>query len=368
MAMLFVACATNTKVKVIQTGKYRCTNEQNYQSAKKKVDYPYCETSAVAYDGKRLFIANDKKVNDPKKSSLFSFELEKIVSNKALQFDFKNKIHHLAFPIKNSVKFEDATVTPDGKYIIFITGFDRIRDTNFKWDPYNSIVYWPTGHPDKAKFALPTSLAEVKKKKYLSSRGFRDDLKNALRRNDFPEGPSYYNVEGITTIPGNKLLLGIRKVGDHWMKFSYKTIFLIADYSIDDNSMEIKNLKMLQDHSSWTKEKTKFDVAISSLEYNPDNKKVYFLTSYEVGIDGEEIGSHLWEISLEDLMNDKKPNLVFDESGRPLNFYNKAEGISYLGDGYMIIIHDDDRVLKYRDEKLHRKPNEAFFHIIKLQN
>ena len=85
----------------------------------------FCETSAVVFDGKNLIFANDHNINPH--SAVFSVAYQ---NGKFSHSGF----HYFNIPeIMHAIKYEGLTETPDGKYIIATTGFDRIKEHSSEW-------------------------------------------------------------------------------------------------------------------------------------------------------------------------------------------------------------------------------------------
>src|SRR5947209_4767935 len=81
----------------------------------------WCEASAIAYDGSKLFFANDKDMPD-KRSSLFYLPLKNgLIDTTQPPTYSENPL------IKKGKKYEDFALTPNGKYIFLCTGFDRVK-------------------------------------------------------------------------------------------------------------------------------------------------------------------------------------------------------------------------------------------------
>ena len=56
----------------------------------------------------------------------------------------------------------------------------------------------------------------------------------------------------------------------------------------------------------------------------------------------------------------ESPILVKDDKGKPLQFTNKAEGISVIDSGRAIVVNDDDRCT------MGRKPHQAIYFLIEF--
>ncbi len=103
----------------------------------------WCEASAVLFDGKKLFFANDKDM--PVGSSpVFFTGLETVSDSTQLP------VFVVQSPFSAGRKYEDFAQTPDRRFILLTTAFDRVKPGSADWDGYNTILYWRRGdeqHP-----------------------------------------------------------------------------------------------------------------------------------------------------------------------------------------------------------------------------
>jgi len=297
-----------------------------------KDDKPiYCETSAVAYDGTVVVLASDKSVPCDGCSPVFAV---KYAGNK---LDTASRQYYTATPFVDATKYEDMTVTPDNKYIIATTGFDRVKSDSAEWNNYNTLLVWPTGDPDAVKVVSPSAVDGV-----TSSVDLRTKFSNALKNADFPDGMPYFKVEGLAAIPGNKLLFGIRELGASYKEFDYAVKIVSASYTIEDGTLTLgDDFALIYDYSPVLRQQ----VALSSLEYDRYGDRLYLLTSYETADTDEGLGGYLWTLSMSDLNANNAPRLVFKDVLTPLSFAHKAEGVTVISANRVLVIHDDDRVL-----------------------
>ena len=137
-----------------------------------------CETSAVVYDGSDLIFASDKPIPGEASSSVFSIKYDE----NGLAFDEAALRYLTPSPIINAIKYEDLSITLDGKHIIASTAFDRVRDDSAEWDNYNNLLIWPVGNPDAVKVVSASTREGV-----TSSVGLREKFSSVLKTSEFPE-------------------------------------------------------------------------------------------------------------------------------------------------------------------------------------
>ena len=131
-----------TSAVIIQRGVINCF-EKGLKNKKDKT--LFCEASAVVYDGRKLFIGNDKPMPKPTRSSIFT------VAHNANGVSLTPRVYLKAPPFINARKYEDFAITPDNRYILAITGFDRVKYDTPKKDPYNTLLIWPVNQPQLVK-------------------------------------------------------------------------------------------------------------------------------------------------------------------------------------------------------------------------
>ncbi len=303
----------------------------------------YCETSAVAYDGTDIIFASDKPIPGDNRSSVFSvpyhYDAQEGLSAAPV-------VYLTASPFVNAIKYEDMTVTPDGRHIIATTGFDRVMADSAELDNYNTVLIWPSGSPDSVKVVSPSTTDGV-----TSSVSLREKISGVLKTARFPEGVPYFKIEGLAAVPGNKLLFGIRELGESYNIFDYAVKIVSVSYEITDDELILADdYALVYDYDPSERTDLGHTTALSGMEYDKYNDRLYMITSFEEDTDGEVtdegIGGFIWILSPDDLNTGKSPSLVYKEDGSaPLLFAHKAEGITVISRDRVLIVHDDDRVL-----------------------
>lgn len=346
--------------KVIYSGLITCFSGEVKNTDGSPV---YCETSAVAFDGSRLIFGSDKPVPGDTLSAVFSTPLR---NNDNLS---NNQMTYFSYPVfKGAVKYEDFAVTPDGNYLLAITGFDRVKEQSAEFDGFNTLLCWKKDHEDAAKVVSATERNGV-----VSSVSLRKKISDSLKNQRFPKGPPYFKIEGLACLPDNRLLFGVREVGETYEKFDYTIQLVSVSYQIRNNELILdENFSMVYEFRPDPALLNGKTVAVSGLEFDPFNNRIYLLTSYESAPTLEGIGAFLWTLSLSALANHQPPLLVLDEKQHPLSLAHKAEGIAVLSKDQLFLIHDDDRLLGtegYRKgtEPFFRQPNQAAYTILRIR-
>jgi hypothetical protein len=245
----------------------------------------------------------------------------------------------------HAVKYEALTITLDGRYVIATTGFDRVKERSPEWNSYNTLLIWPTERPEDVHVVEPTTINGI-----TSSVSLRRNFARVLTTDEFPDGMPYFKIEGISVVPGNKLLIGIREMGATYMDFRYVIKIVSVSYHITtDGQLQLqKDFKLIYDYDC-----------------------IYILTSFEDLNPKKILGGYLWLLSMNDLRNQNPPTLVMEKGkNHPLIFDHKAEGIAVLDDSTrLFIVNDNDRVLQNGTsgspgEIPYRKPFQAPYVIV----
>ncbi|MFK3774759.1 hypothetical protein [Pseudomonas sp. NPDC089406] len=288
-------------------------------------DTTVCEVSAMVRVGDRLILANDKPI--PGGSTLFSLPLEKDRIGEGSPTYLKSPA------IDQSRKLEAMTLTLDGLHVIASTGFNRVGDErDASSDAYSTLLYWPANQPENARVVAPSTRQGI-----TSSRALREQIARAV-------GAPFFQVEGLSVAPGNRLLLGIRKQGQDYQSASDVFKILAAPFSIDKDMLRLQgDFELLFEFTPQVPGEGK-PLGLSSIEYDRFNHDALLaLTSFE---DETSIGGYLWSIPIQPLLARKPvtPELFVDGMGAPLRFGNKPEGLEVLDASTLLIVHDDDRM------------------------
>jgi len=308
----------------------------------------WCEASAILYDGKNIFFANDKDMPD-KRSSLFywNFQNDFIDTARAATYS-ENPL------VKSAKKYEDFALTPDGRYAFLTTGFDRIKPGSTEWDNYNTILCWKTGD-EKNAMVLSVNGTDS------TSVSFRNKISKALVSPEFPGGAPYFKIEGLA-VTKDKMYWGVREEGKAFDDFKYKIKILSSSYTIINNKVNVGDIQLFTDINTSSVNPSNGQIAISSIEYDHLNNRFLILTSYEN--DGK-LGGYLWTATLNEL-KEGKINIVKDLQGNIIDFHHKCEDITIINQKKVIVIDDDDRTITRMGNEV-RQPYQAGYCILEFR-
>ncbi len=320
------------------------------------------EPSAGYIVGDQVFLINDRPLPAAFPSPVIKFNKHNL-SNELIP---AKSITPVIFPLmRDTRKIEAATQSFDKNIVFASSSFTYFEQTEPEKDRYNNILYWRTNKPNEAKL-FNTSLRNGIR----SSVKLRNQIQKVLRDSRYPEGPTYFKIEGLAYMPGDKLAFGIRSMGSDYGNANYQFIIITADlHSIGTKkelTMRLSNFELLykQDagHELKYRAFVKQDIGVSSIEYDQQRHGLFILTTYEDKKNG--IGAYLWFYP-----TGKSPQLVFDKNHKPLVFKHKAEGLVIMDKNTLLVIHDDDREQLTVDtgrSLVIRKTNQGLFSIVKL--
>lgn len=320
------------------------------------------EVSAVVYDGQRLILASDKPIPGDNRSAAFAFDLvDGLPRAESLQF-------LTAEAIRRAVKYEDFALTADSRYILATTGFDRIDNESHDLNAYNHLLIWPVGEPDRVQVVDPDP---------------RDGVEGSLelrRKLDDAIGLPYYKIEGLAVVPARAdldaksdglLLFGVREQGQRHDDFDYVARVVGAHYRVTANG-NLEFVDKLREHYRFVPGDyagVRHVCGLSSLEYDPYNKRLYLMASFEVDDEhGEHTGGYLWSMPLGDFFAGAEPSIVEDEHGEVLEFEHKAEGLAVLDRDRLFVAYDNDRDMSLGriDERDEREACEAPYTVLRV--
>lgn len=339
---------------IIEEGIFQCFEDSLIQDNGK----PYtCEPSTVTFYNNLIFLANDK-VFPHGNSSFFTFFLK----DTSELIDYKNYKDSLFFMVN---KYEASSITPDKKYIVFSSSYSYPANDPEHGDKYNSTIFFDT------KNSSTLGILHFSDSTGISSKDIKRAIKNSLVSNDFPNGPDYLKLEGMSFFPNNKLLFGIREVGNAYDKFNYTITLLEANYQQSDKGIAItSDITKKYDFFPADTIGLNLPLGLSSIEFNFYDSTLYIVTSHETGETTNDICSYLWYISFDDLQNNRPLNILKDNKNKPLKFIHKIEGLSIINKNTLILIADDDRITGENEDNptFTRKLNETYWCIVKLRD
>ncbi|GAB3808991.1 hypothetical protein GCM10028819_49200 [Spirosoma humi] len=318
----------------------------------------WCEASAVLYDGKSLFFANDKDM-PPGMSPVF----EK--SPASLSDSTKGPTYLMQPAFSTARKYEDFAQTPNqaNGYVFLTTAFDRVKPGSHDWDSYNTILYWRKGDEQHPHVLAPDDTSRT-------SIAYRQRMAQLLATDEFPGALPYFKVEGLAATD-KQLLFGIREEGKSYESFTYRAKIISVSYRVEktrngdrirlsDDWKIINNFDIAKAETSLPK-----SLALSSLEYDPYRNRFWMLTSLELN---GQLDAYLWTITPDDLYANKPFTLLRDAQGQPLHTAgHKAEDLTFLDANRVLLIHDDDRGRTTVGGRT-RQPNQAAYTILTVSS
>lgn len=363
---LFCACTSARKVagngegEIIQQGFINCFDTVIVDGLGNSV---HCEASAVVASGNSLIIASDKEIPASGLSPVFSIPLMK---NFPSEIPSKSVTHLTANIFLQVRKIEDMTKEPAGNICFATTGFDRIRDTSFSMDAYNSLLYWREGDYNSIQYVSGTIDEGIR-----SSKQLRNNFKKALATESHPSGPPYFKIEAICALPDSTLLFGVRETGSAYYSMEYACIVLSTKYHVVNGTLTLDSVfkKVFELNP---KQILGIDAGLSGMAYNKQRKEIYFSTSVEEfsNTDSARFSAYLWKVSLKDFYLQKPARLLNDKSGYPLHIDHKMEGITFISKDVLFTVSDQDRSLRpisINGAMINRKPSQAVYGLIKLK-
>lgn len=347
---------TSVSGKVTHTGVIDCFEEGLMYSTEAAV---YCETSAVLKMGDKLLIGIDKPVPGATLSPVFSVPIstleEKEIAKEQLQYI-------TAEPFRDISKIEAFANVGDSLFFCS-TAFDRIRDTP-EWDSYNSLLTWQSDDYSDLGYVLPEQNGDM-----TSSKLVRFSLQKALASTEFPEGPAYFKIEALVALPGDRLIFGVREIGESYQAFDYT--FTLVETTFQRGSFGIMPDANFKKIYEFKPEVNGRKLGLSDMTYDATTNSVIALTSYEGSGDEatKDMASYLWVLPLSLMQNNTTPLPVMD-GDKPLEIPYKGEGIVMLDSRTAFVLHDEDRKIssiKLGNEIIMKKPHQAIFSIVKLR-
>lgn len=356
VVVLAISCNTTTEkqVEIISEGYFKCFEENLKQENGKPFT---CEPSTVVYHDGEIFVANDKVFPDSK-SSFFSFSFDEKIVCKSKKF-YQNPLFYLVN------KYESSTITPDNKFILFSSSYSYPSTDSIHGEKYNTTIFMNADDISKGgilHFGNDTNMNSI---------DVKNQLKSALRSSKYPNGPDYMKIEGLTAIPGNKLLFGVREVGDKYEDFEYTITLLAVDYEVVDDKIQlIGNAYKFYEFTPSDSLGISLPVGLSSIEYNPFDKNIYLVTSFELGEDTKSRGAYLWHLSIEELNTGQAPHLIYnlDKNHTIFKSDHKIEGLTVIDENTLLLIADDDRITGKNEENslFTRKLNQAYWCLVRV--
>jgi hypothetical protein len=359
-AALLLSCAEpppELAGRIAQTGLIDCFEASAVDGKRRPLS---CEPSAVEIVRGRALIFSDKETPDGLPSPIMSLALEQpwpdVVPASAIR-------HESGATLRETRKIEGLTTSAEGDLVFATSDFDYPPDgTSTEPDPYNRLLYWPIGHPDRAAIANPTSNAGV-----VSSVSLRPHFIAALKSAQYPSGPPYFKIEGLVAMPKRELWFGVREVGPDYEHPDYTVTILTASYSKSgDGTVALRPPFSVVTVLRPSDELPSMDgLGLSSLARHDD--LLAMLTSREApeGQVGHE--AYLWVARLPG-KGELDFQVVPGADRRPLRLPCKAEGVDFISRSRLLIVCDEDRspssFATSRGERFTRRPDQGVVMVV----
>lgn len=321
----------------------------------------YCKTSAVAYYNNTLVFASDEPIANRQYSPVFTIQY---VNNQLVP----HSLTYLTSPIiVNAMGYTDFTLTPDAHYLIATTSFDRIKENSAEWNGYNTVLMWRVDNPDTVQVVSPSTEENI-----TSSISLRNKLAYSLGNDEYPNGIPYFKIEGLATIPGNKLLFGVGEVGASYEEFEPVIKIIAVSYTIEEDTLILADdFQVVYNYDPSAMAVLKYPLALSGLEYDKYHDQLLILTHAVKTIPSDSLETFLWSLSIADLDAVKPPHLLSNttDGEKPLIFSYKAEDITLLNSYTAFVIHDNEFVLEtptIDSVNIDRHPNQTAYSVVNL--
>lgn len=348
--------ATSVEAKVVQMGLLDC-----YPSGLKadSVNFVYAEASAAMKMGENIVIAIDKLT--PKGTSpVFTVPITEVMNGAAVK-----KVNYVNItPFQQVIKLEAFAKSPNDSVFFATTAFDRMRGSVADWDGYNALLAWR-----KSDFSDVQYVNSSERNGVTSSRDLRSSIQKALVTNQFPNGAPYFKIEALIVLPGNRLIFGVREIGESFQKFDYSFILLQTTYTTNINSIQINaNFTKVYEYQPVVNGRK---LGIADLAYHAASNSLIALTSYEEITTNEkvkELFSSLWILPISKMDKGAAPIPVMRD-GKQLDIPHKGEGITLLNDRTLFIIFDEDRKdsqVNMNGKMVTKQPHQAIYSIVKF--
>ena len=315
----------------------------------------WCEASAVLYDGKNLFFANDKDM--PSGQSAVFMKTPETLSDSVQLPTYLSQSAFL-----QGTKYEDFAQTPDRRLVLLTTGFDRVKAGSHDWDRFNTILYWRSGDEQHPHVLAPDDTSRT-------SITYRQRIAQLLATDEFPGAVPYFKIEGLAATD-RQLFFGIREDGKSYESFKYRAKIISVSYQLEKTGGTERirlsdDWKIINDFDVAKSDSTlPPSLALSSLEYDPYRNRFWMLTSLEAN---NKLDAYLWIITPDDLYANKPFTLIRNAQGQPVHTPgHKAEDLTFLDRNRLLLISDDDRAQTTVGARV-RQPNQAAYTILTVK-
>ena len=354
---------------IIEKGYINCfPDNMKFETGKPVI----AEPSGVVFFHNKLYFVNDSPI--PGFPPL-------MITDFIIPFNQKEVVYAGNDYVRNADKFEAMTISTDQQYMFMITAFNKYEPDDSKSDRNNVLLYKKLEPEGEEKIAYPSTRDSID-----SSVKLRPALKEALRTLRYPDGPEVFKIEGLASLPGNILLIGVRAFGKTGKNPEFCVKIVGAKYKIEQG--EFIFTEKLKEYYSFDPKQNdiiveeliricpniefaKKNLGLSSIEFDVFNNRLLILTSYEFGKNDTDVGAFLWMVDIKDFYKRKYPELLMTDKKTPLRFSHKAEGLTVLDRENIFVIHDDDKItgsdiILDPQNQFNRKLNQAAYNIVRI--
>jgi hypothetical protein len=348
---------TSVEAKVVQMGLLDA-----YPSGLKmdSVNFVYAEASAALKMGDTMLIAIDKLT--PKGTSpvftvpVADFDQATITNNQVK--------YVTTAPFQQVVKIEAMTKSVNDSVFFATTAFDRIRGNAADWDGYNALLTW-----QKPDFSDLAYVAGTERDGVTSSRDIRASIQKVLTTSQFPNGAPYFKIEALVALPGNRLIFGVREIGESYQKFDYSFTLLETTFKLVKGAVQIDpNFKKVYQFQPVVNGRK---MGIADLVYHAASNSLIALTSYEELGDEKtkQLTSSLWVLPVDKMQRGEAPIPLWNK-GKQIEFLHKGEALALLDDRSLLVIFDEDRkdsqVMLSR-KTVQKQPHQVIYVVVKIK-
>ena len=327
-----------------------------------------CPTRSKKCRDYEVFFANERKTENPHVSPIFSYRFD------GCNFDERNcPLYYNDEVINSAAKYEDMSRTYD----------QIVANTSFAKDEpeFNKVVYWPRCDPTQVSVLGtgaqdPATVTDSLQLKSLLLTFLDDHFGNP--------GLAFMRLRGLaciddvhscTTELTGTMLFGFSQLGV-CEETAKNTCFVVSmTYSIqngkiilnDDPKVVIEVDVNYQACMNHLYPGYKDLISLSGLEYDYCRKMIHVLTSYknkyDLSADRYDMGGYLWTSAWHPFKKVAGPlELVRNcKTQRPFVFCHKPEGIAVIDKNRLIVVHDDDKVLRGG-----RYPHQFFYEVLEF--
>lgn len=286
------------------------------------------ELSGLTLANGHYLTVNDKTLNDSKDFSTSVLQMPESEFANGAKFTADTGLPNIKLQ-----KAESITTTPDGKYVIASTAYNKYDPATGDKVTFNGTVAWPANKPADAKVIGSTP------EKPKASLGIRGAIQKAL-----PGDPGYIKVEG-TAATSNEILFGIRQYGASEDSAAFGVTVVAMPYTESESGITVDTAgaHVVYSMNDATKGQAPLKgIGLSDLYYNSATGGLDILASYENEAGSPQIAGYMFTVSKEQFAAGTGADIVKTADGNVIQFSDKTEGITKMPNGNFLIVSDND--------------------------